>query len=197
MNYEKRIDQLTKLFGRKIDLKIESFNNYSPKTITVRFPKSEKGFLNEKIIFLTIGMSDEIESEDDFQKIELSAITHQEYQNEPESDFIASIVNWMAHFSYREHVIYELGEIFEWGNQFVNDCELENLYLSVFPIGEEYQEKYDELKNILNVDDILNLIPISNSEKQFADEKGVIELLKIFEKNELDPSFHFFRKSIL
>ena len=197
MKYKKKIDQLTALLGRKIDLKIESFNNYSPKTITVRFPKSEKGFLNERIIFLTIGMSDEIEPEDDFQKIELSAITYPEYQDEPESDFIASIVNYMAHFSYREQVLYEHGKIFEWGNPFINDCKLENLYFAGFPIGEGYQEEYNEFKKILNVDEILNLMPISNSERKYADSKGIMKLLEAFEKNNLSPDFHFFRNSII
>lgn len=197
MNFEKRIEKLTKFFGRKIDYKLESYNNYSPKTITVRFPKSDKGFLNDKIIFLTIGMSDEIEDEDEFEKIELSAITDFRYQDEPECDFIGSIVNWMAHYSYRERVIYEPGEIFEWGNPFINDCELENLYFSFFPLNDEFQSKYNELKEILNIDDVLTLIPLTDKEKKYANDKGILELIKLFEKNELSPDFHYFRKSMI
>lgn len=195
---EERIKLLSDFFGRKPDFKMESFNNYAPKTQTLRFPATEKEVLfNSKIINLTIGMSDEIEDGDGFQKIELSAITHKAYQEEPESDFITSIVNWMANFSYKNKVIYEQGEIFEWGNPFINDCVLENLYFSYFPFGEDYSDKYDALLEILDVDEIINFIPISNKEKKLYDKKGVLELIKVFEKNDMSPDFHFHRKSFV
>lgn len=74
---------------------------------------------------------------------------------------------------------------------------MSSVYFAKFPHSQVNPTFYDDLKKILQVDEVLSLIPITRKEATHAAKKGMESLLNKFEEQEISPNFNFFRQSLI
>lgn len=135
----KKIQELTKILNQEPSLILCSNDEKSPDIETIRFSYNgiEGSPLETYNLYITVGMATADMNCDECKNIELSAFSHREYLGELEGDYIATIVNWFAHYPFIEDSFLEHTEIFEWDTPFAHDSLMQNIFFSLYPAGQE------------------------------------------------------------
>lgn len=118
---EQKIQSLARLFQQEHSLFLTSKKASSPEITTLRFSVDDRiteGICKERNVYLTVGMGNKAMNCDQNQHIELSAFSHLVYTDELEGDYIATILNWFAHYPFVENTYLEHAEIFDWESPF-------------------------------------------------------------------------------
>lgn len=199
INLTSQIDRVSNFMGRKPDMIISNSYEEYP-IVTLRYPGVSDGVpWNDRSFYTTVGLATAQKSSGISERpVELSAFAHAEYASHPEGQFIAAIMNWLAQESIKSHFMIEQGDTYDWGNPFINDCEMSGLYFGSLyheESGDEIAEEYHE--NVIEANVSAHLVPISSSELRLSEENGIESLLEVFCQHDLSPYFNFFRKSYI
>jgi len=198
MDYiSERLPQLIDFWGRGPDASLNIGGNRSFQVL--RFPPVEKvcpGHVDT--VFMTLGMSRyelKPSKEKGPSRIELTAFGWA--SDSPESILALSMLSWVARDALKEGEAYAQGDFFNWGGPLVGDSEMSAFHFAGFPDARETLEdrRDDLLKAIDGAEDVLNLIPVSESEWELAASQGIREFHYWMDRKGIDATFDLTRET--
>lgn len=195
---------MARFWGRAPDLILQQADDALPHVDTYRFPAMDEAAgagapAGSYLVYMTAGMSDAVlpgtsEFEEFYQRIEITA-----YAREPipmdsgESDYIAWICGWLAHFPFHKETYFMHGETFDWGEPLVPGSQMEGFYFARPP----FVDNDDLAAATLTAGSFIHLIPISRAELLFKEERGIEAFLALLERHDVQPIFDLARGSML
>lgn len=197
-------------WGRKPDLILHPMEPMYPHIDIYRFPPVEtrwffqKWFkpLNHQYVYISGGMSDiqmpAGKSEKSvLSRVELTAFSNEVYKNNSgDMDMTSWWLSFLAYMPFRlknDNVFFAPGHTFSTGEPIIPDSAMTAFFFGVTPSV--------EIKRLcrasINAQLMLQVVPISDSERELAEQKGPENLINYFEENGVDPIFDLRRKPFI
>lgn len=198
---------MARFWGRTPDLILEQADDALPHIDTYRFPpispdpraEAPEAPCQDYFVYMTAGMSDAAmpgtaELEEFYQRIEITAYARQPIpMQSDESDTIAWLCGWLAHYPFHKDTYFMHGETFDWGEPIVPGSQMEALYFGRPP----FVDNDDLAAATLTAQSFIHIVPISRAELIFKEERGIEAFLALLEQHDVQPLFDLSRRSML
>ncbi|MFH1588601.1 MAG: suppressor of fused domain protein [Candidatus Diapherotrites archaeon] len=191
-------------WGRKPDSILHPDNKNDPHVDIFRFPPLKSaGFFKKLIkpvcsqfVYITGGMSDRempVPKKHEYnmtpKKIELSAYSNKLYL-ENDTDIIASSLYFLSQIPFKEKMFLSVGYTVSLGKPIAKNTDLSAFFFGVIP-----SVNLNEIcKASVNAEVILQVVPISEGELNYAKKEGSEKFLDYLEQNNIEPVFDLERK---
>lgn len=203
---EARLANYTAFWGRMPDYILRQETSRKPHIEVYRFsPVNTKWFfqkwfipVNSQYVYISGGMSDEVmpvnkkDSTQEPLQIELATYSNEIYYDDSqEVDLIMRYLGELAYIPFENNNIF-LGicHTFYVGKPLMHGSEMTGFFFGATP-----SVNLNRLCHAsINAKRILQVVPISDSEREFAIEEGPLKLLDYFEKYGIQPIFDLKRK---
>lgn len=196
-----RQDGMALFWKREPDFIFHETDKQTPHVDTYRFPPvdDDQAPLLSLYVYMTGGMSDlEMPGMEGFdesmKRAEITAYAIEPLMAESgESDFIANICRWMAHYPFDQKTYFFPGQTFDCGRPIIPESQMQGFYFSKIP----FVEKDLLSKAIVTATSFVHLVPISRAELELAHTEGAEALLKLFREVRANPLFDLTRACFL
>ncbi|MFH1440953.1 MAG: suppressor of fused domain protein [Candidatus Omnitrophota bacterium] len=202
----KRNFRYLEFWGRDPDFILHPTEHINPHIDIYRFPpKKVKWFFQKspiynQYVYMSAGMSDAdmpVKTAVDIipSRIELTAFSNEIYKNQSgDMDMIAWWLSFLAHLPFRSgNTFFAPGHTFTTKEAIIPDSKMTGFFFGVTPSV--------DLKNLcsasINAKLILQVVPISDSERKLAEQKGSNCLVDYFEKHNIEPMFDLRREPFI
>jgi hypothetical protein len=194
-------------WGRKPDWILHPTEPIHPHIDIYRFPPVETKWFFQKwfkpvshqYVYISGGMSDvempggKSEKADLF-RVELTAFSNEVYKNKSgDMDMISWWLSFLAYMPFRiknNNFFFAPGHTISAGEPIIPGSEMTDFFFGITPSV--------EIKRLcsasINAQLMLQVVPISESERKLAQQKGTENLISYFEENGIEPVFDLKRK---
>jgi len=124
------------------------------------------------------------------ERIELCACTRSIREIEPRRDAVATALHALARLPWRQRISFMPLETVTWGSPFLPDSEMSAFFFAVPPADEDRV-----LTQTAEADVVLQVMPITREEREFATREGSLALVDRFEVAGVPPLVDWDRPS--
>ena len=206
----KRTCRYEAFWGREPDFVLHCTDSLWPHIDVYRFPPVKIKWFFQKwfkpvsyqYVYISGGMSDADmpigeAAEIVPTRVELTAYSNEIYTNySGETDMVAWWLSFLASAPFRlkeKKLFFAPGHTFSTGEPIIPSSEMIGFFFSITPSV--------ELRRLcscsVNAKTMLHVVPISESERKLAQEKGSDKLIAYFEKYNIEPIFNLTRKPFI
>ena len=106
---------------------------------------------------------------------------------------VADWIEWLAHFPFKEHAWFSVGHTISAEKPLIPGSEMSAFFLGITPFV-----RLNRLcQSTINAEIVLQVVPISENERQLTIDNGPDVLLQKFDASGVEPLFDLERTSCL
>ena len=202
----KRNFRYIEFWGRDPDLILHPKEDTNPHIDIYRFPPKkvnwffQKAPVSNQYVYISAGMSDvdmpvKTVTDKTPSRVELTTFSREIYKNQSgDMDLTAWWLSFLAYLPFKEgSIFFSPGHTFTTKKHIIPNSKMTGFFFGVTPSV--------DLKQLcsasVNAKLVLHVVPISESERRLAEEKGSECLVDYFEEHNIEPIFDLKREPLI